>query len=126
MAREDIGKAEPRALTLCLHARDVLERLGSPAGELAEAQAIVYMACAPMRNAVYLGLKAAMRDGAENGSLEVPLHLRNAPTRLMKELGYGEEYRYADDEPDAYAAGEDYCPEALQPRGYYQPVPRGL
>ena len=126
MASEDIGNADPRALTLCLNAWDVQERLGSPEGELAVAQAVVYLACAPKSNAVYMGFKAAMRDAAEHGSLEVPLHLRNAPTRLMKELGYGEEYRYAHDEPDAYAAGEDYFPEQLEPRQYYQPVPRGL
>ncbi|MNP09924.1 Replication-associated recombination protein A [compost metagenome] len=126
MASEDIGNADPRALSLCLSAWDVQERLGSPEGELAVAQAIVYLACAPKSNAVYMGFKAAMRDAAEHGSLEVPLHLRNAPTKLMKNLGYGEEYRYAHDEPDAYAAGEDYFPEALQPRQYYQPVPRGL
>lgn len=126
MASEDIGNADPRALTLCLNAWDVQERLGSPEGELAVAQAIVYLACAPKSNAVYMGFKAAMREAAEHGSLEVPLHLRNAPTRLMKELGYGEEYRYAHDEPDAYAAGEDYFPEELEPRRYYEPVPRGL
>lgn len=126
MASEDIGNADPRALTLCLNAWDVQERLGSPEGELAVAQAIVYLACAPKSNAVYMGFKAAMREAAEHGSLEVPLHLRNTPTRLMKELGYGEEYRYAHDEPDAYAAGEDYFPEELQPRRYYEPVPRGL
>ncbi|WP_447591407.1 replication-associated recombination protein A [Aquipseudomonas campi] len=126
MASEDIGNADPRALTLCLNAWDVQERLGSPEGELAVAQAIVYLACAPKSNAVYMGFKAAMREAAEHGSLEVPLHLRNAPTKLMKELGYGDEYRYAHDEPDAYAAGEDYFPEALEPRPYYQPVPRGL
>ncbi|UUY07627.1 replication-associated recombination protein A [Pseudomonas sp. J452] len=126
MASEDIGNADPRALTLCLNAWDVQERLGSPEGELAVAQAIVYLACAPKSNAVYMGFKAAMRDAAEHGSLEVPLHLRNAPTKLMKELGYGEEYRYAHDEPDAYAAGEDYFPEQLAPQPYYQPVPRGL
>ena len=89
------------------------------------AQAIVYLACAPKSNAVYTAFKAAMRDAAENGSQEVPLHLRNAPTRLMKELGYGSEYRYAHDEPDAYAAGEDYFPETMEPRRYYHPVPRG-
>ncbi|HLV18419.1 MAG TPA: replication-associated recombination protein A [Pseudomonas sp.] len=126
MASEEVGNADPRALTLCLNAWDVQERLGSPEGELAVAQAIVYLACAPKSNAVYVAYKAARRDVEENGSLEVPLHLRNAPTRLMKELGYGEEYRYAHDEPDAYAAGEDYFPEALEPRRYYQPVPRGL
>lgn len=126
MASEDIGNADPRALTLCLNAWDVQERLGSPEGELAVAQAIVYLACAPKRNAVYMGFKAAMRDAAEHGSLEVPLHLRNAPTKLMKQLGYGDEYRYAHDEPDAYAAGEDYFPEQLEPQSYYQPVPRRL
>ena len=99
---------------------------GQPRGELAVAQAITYIACAPKSNAVYMGFKAAMREAAEHGSLEVPLHLRNAPTKLMKQLGYGEEYRYAHDEPDAYAAGEDYFPEQLEPRQYYQPVPRGL
>ena len=126
MASEDIGNADPRALTLCLNAWDVQERLGSPEGELAVAQAIVYLACAPKSNAVYMGFKAAMREASEHGSLEVPLHLCNAPTKLMKQLGYGEEYRYAHDEPEAYAAGEDYFPEALEPRRYYQPVPRGL
>ena len=126
MASEDIGNADPRALTLCLNAWDVQERLGSPEGELAVAQAIVYLACAPKSNAVYMAFKAAMRDAADLGSLEVPLHLRNAPTKLMRELGYGEEYRYAHDEPDAYAAGEDYFPETMAPRRYYAPVPRGL
>ncbi|WP_349570205.1 replication-associated recombination protein A [Azotobacter salinestris] len=126
MASEDIGNADPRALPLCLAAWDVQERLGSPEGELALAQAIVYLACAPKSNAVYAAFKAAMRDAEQQGSLEVPLHLRNAPTRLMKELGYGEEYRYAHDEPEAYAAGEYYFPEGLEPRRYYQPVPRGL
>ena len=126
MASEDIGNADPRALTLCLNAWDVQERLGSPEGELAVAQAVVYLACAPKSKAVYMGYKAALRDVAELGSLEVPLHLRNAPTKLMKALGYGEEYRYAHDEPDAYAAGEDYFPEELEPRRYYDPVPRGL
>ncbi len=126
MASEEIGNADPRAVSLCLSAWDVQERLGSPEGELAVAQAIVYLACAPKSNAVYMAFKAAKRDVAESGSQEVPLHLRNAPTRLMKELGYGNEYRYAHDEPDAYAAGEDYFPEAMEPRQYYHPVPRGL
>ena len=126
MASEDIGNADPRALPLCMSAWDVQERLGSPEGELAVAQAIVYLACAPKSNAVYMGFKMAMREATEHGSLEVPLHLRNAPTKLMKQLGYGEEYRYAHDEPDAYAAGEDYFPDELEPRQYYQPVPRGL
>ena len=126
MASEDIGNADPRALSLCLAAWEVQERLGSPEGELAIAQAIIYLACAPKSNAVYMGFKAAMRDAAAYGSLEVPLHLRNAPTKLMKSLGYGDEYRYAHDEPEAYAAGEDYFPEALEAQRYYQPVPRGL
>jgi len=126
MASEDIGNADPRALSLCLAAWEVQERLGSPEGELAIAQAIVYLACAPKSNAVYTGFKAALRDAAAYGSLEVPLHLRNAPTKLMKSLGYGDEYRYAHDEPEAYAAGEDYFPEALEAQRYYQPVPRGL
>ena len=126
MASEDIGNADPRALTLCLSAWDVQERLGSPEGELAVAQAITYLACAPKSNAVYMAYKAARQDAQNFGSLEVPLHLRNAPTKLMKELGYGDEYRYAHDEPDAYAAGEDYFPEALAPRQYYQPPARGL
>ena len=126
MASEDIGNADPRALSLCLSAWDVQERLGSPEGELAVAQALVYLACAPKSNAVYMAFKAAQRDVSESGSLEVPLHLRNAPTKLMKELGYGDEYRYAHDEPEAYAAGEDYFPDNLEPRRYYQPVPRGL
>lgn len=126
MASEDIGNADPRALSLCLSAWDVQERLGSPEGELAVAQALVYLACAPKSNAVYMAFTAAQRDVSESGSLEVPLHLRNAPTKLMKELGYGDEYRYAHDEPEAYAAGEDYFPDNLEPRRYYQPVPRGL
>jgi putative ATPase len=126
MASEDIGNADPRALGLCLAAWDVQERLGSPEGELAVAQAIVYLACAPKSNAVYTAFKAAKADAAGLGSQEVPLHLRNAPTKLMKQLGYGEQYRYAHDEPDAYAAGEHYFPEGIAPRHYYQPVPRGL
>ncbi len=126
MASEDIGNADPRALTLALNAWDVQERLGSPEGELAVAQAVSYLACAPKSNAVYNAYNAAMRDVASQPSHEVPLHLRNAPTKLMKELGYSEGYRYAHTEPEAYAAGEDYFPEALEPREYYQPVPRGL
>ena len=126
MASEDIGNADPRALSICLAAWEVQERLGSPEGELAVAQAITYLACAPKSNAVYLGFKAAMRAAAEHGSLEVPLHLRNAPTKLMKQLGYGDEYRYAHDEPEAYAAGEYYLPEQLPEQRFYQPVARGL
>ncbi len=126
MASEDIGNADPRALTLCLNAWDVQERLGSPEGELAVAQAIVYLACAPKSNAVYKAFNAAMKDVASQPSYEPPLHLRNAPTKLMKELGYAQGYRYAHDEPGAYAAGEDYFPEELEPRRYYKPVNRGL
>jgi putative ATPase len=126
MASEDIGNADPRALTLSLEACAVYERLGSPEGELAIAQAIVFMACAAKSNAVYTAFGAAMEDASKLGSLEVPLHLRNAPTRLMKEIGYGKGYRYAHDEPDAYAAGERYLPEGLAERRYYVPAPRGL
>ncbi|MEN8170932.1 MAG: replication-associated recombination protein A [Pseudomonadota bacterium] len=126
MASEDIGNADPRALEISLNAWEVQERLGSPEGELAIAQAIVYLACAPKSNAVYMAYKAAMSDAQSNGSVEVPIHLRNAPTKLMKELGYGKEYRYAHDEPEAYAAGETYFPEEMGERQYYQPVERGL
>lgn len=126
MASEDIGNADPRALQLAVNACDVYERLGSPEGELAIAQAIVYLAVAPKSNAVYVAFNAAMSDAKEQGSLEIPLHLRNAPTQLMRELGYGKKYRYAHDEPNAYAAGENYFPEGLAPRRYYQPVERGL
>jgi putative ATPase len=126
MASEDIGNADPRGLQLALNAWDVQERLGSPEGELAVAQAIVYLACAPKSNAVYMAYNAAMADARSGGSLEVPVHLRNAPTKLMKELGYGREYRYAHDEPEGYAAGETYFPEELSPRSYYRPAPRGL
>jgi putative ATPase len=126
MASEDIGNADPRALTLALEACAVYERLGSPEGELAIAQAVVFMACAAKSNAVYAAYNAATEDAGSLGSLEVPLHLRNAPTRLMKEIGYGKGYRYAHDEPDGYAAGERYFPEAMPDRRYYVPVPRGL
>jgi putative ATPase len=126
MASEDIGNADPRALTLTLEACAVYERLGSPEGELAIAQAIVFMACAAKSNAVYTAFNAAREDAAKLGSLEVPLHLRNAPTRLMKEMGYGKGYRYAHDERDGYAAGERYFPEGMPDRRYYTPAPRGL
>ncbi|HEB78437.1 MAG TPA: replication-associated recombination protein A [Methylothermaceae bacterium] len=126
IASEDIGNADPRALQLALNAWDVQERLGSPEGELALAQATVYLACAPKSNAVYRAFQAAQRDAASSGSLEVPVHLRNAPTKLMKQLGYGRAYRYAHDEPEAYAAGECYFPESMEPRRYYHPVDRGL
>lgn len=126
MASEDIGNADPRALTIALNAWETQERLGSPEGELAIAQAVLYLACAPKSNAAYTAYKAVMQDIRESGSHEIPVHLRNAPTRLMKELGYGREYRYAHDEPDAYAAGESYFPETLPARRYYYPVERGL
>lgn len=126
MASEDIGNADPRALSLCLSAWDVQERLGSPEGELAIAQAIVYLACAPKSNAVYLAFKQARQATMGQESLEVPLHLRNAPSSLMQQLGYADGYRYAHDEPEAYAAGEDYFPKTMSPAQYYQPVPRGL
>lgn len=126
IASEDIGNADPRALQLALNAWDVQERLGSPEGGLALAQALVYLACAPKSNAVYIAYNAALKEAAETGSLEVPVHLRNAPTRLMKDLDYGKAYRYAHDEPDAYAAGENYFPAQLNPRQYYYPVSRGM
>ncbi|HKK13566.1 MAG TPA: replication-associated recombination protein A, partial [Gammaproteobacteria bacterium] len=126
MASEDIGNADPRALALALDAWEVQERLGSPEGELAIAQAVVYLACAAKSNAVYTAFSAARADARRGGSLEVPLHLRNAPTALMKELGYGKRYRYAHDEPEGYAAGENYFPDGMTPVRYYQPVDRGL
>ena len=126
MASEDIGNADPRALTIALNAWEVQERLGSPEGELAIAQAVLYLSAAPKSNAVYQAFNAAKEDVAASGSLDVPIHLRNAPTRLMKELGYGHAYRYAHDEPEAYAAGETYFPEGMEPRRYYRPVDRGL
>jgi len=126
VASEDIGNADPRALQLALNAWETLERLGSPEGELALAQAVVYLACAAKSNAVYTAAKAAADDARRLGSLEVPMHLRNAPTRLMKELGYGEKYRYAHDEEDAIAAGEKYFPDDMDAVKYYHPVPRGL
>ena len=126
VASEDIGNADPRALQLTLNAWEVLERLGSPEGELALAQAVVYLACAAKSNAVYKAAKAAARDAVEHGSLEVPMHLRNAPTRLMKELGYGDGYRYAHDETDGVAVGESYFPEDMPAAKYYHPVARGL
>jgi putative ATPase len=126
MASEDIGNADPRGFQIALDAWNVQERLGSPEGELALAQAIVYLSCTTKSNAVYTAFKKAMEDAKEYGTLEVPLHLRNAPTQLMKQLGYGKNYRYAHDEPNAYAAGENYFPEGLKDRRYYFPVSRGL
>ena len=126
MASEDIGNADPRALAIALDAWETVERLGSPEGDLALAQAVVYLACAAKSNAVYKAFSACMDDVRKGPSHEVPMHLRNAPTRLMKGLGHGHGYRYAHDEPDAYAAGETYLPEALADRRYYVPVGRGL
>ena len=126
IASEDIGNADPRALQIAINAWEAQERLGSPEGELALAQAIVYLACAPKSNAVYKAYNAAMSDARQSGSLGVPVHLRNAPTKLMKSLDYGKEYRYAHDEPEAYVAGENYFPDQLIGTRYYQPVDRGL
>jgi len=126
IASEDIGNADPRALQICINAWEAQERLGSPEGELALAQAVVYLACAPKSNAVYMAYNQAMADARQSGSLGVPVHLRNAPTKLMKSLDYGKEYRYAHNEPEAYAAGENYFPDELAGRQYYQPVDRGL
>ena len=126
MASEDIGNADPRALQIALDAWQTQERLGSPEGELAIAQAVLYMASAAKSNAVYTAFKSAMKDVKSSVSDEVPLHLRNAPTKLMKELDYGKSYRYAHDEKDAYAAGSNYFPDDKKPVNYYQPVARGL
>ena len=126
MASEDIGNADPRALPLCLAAWDVQERLGSPEGELAIAQAVVYLAAAPKSNAVYNAFNQVMADVRSQPAYDVPIHLRNAPTKLMKTMDYGAEYRYAHDEPNAYAAGEIYLPEAIANARYYKPVERGL
>jgi putative ATPase len=126
MASEDIGNADPRALTLALNAWQTYERLGSPEGELAIAQAVIYMASAPKSNAIYIAFNTAMSDVKTYGSQEVPLHLRNAPTKLMKQLNYGKNYRYAHNETDAYAAGEQYFPDNMPQKQYYYPVNRGL
>ncbi len=126
IASEDIGNADPRALPLALAAWDTQERLGSPEGELAIAQAVVYMASAPKSNAVYNAFNTVMAEVREQPGYEVPVHLRNAPTKLMKSMDYGAEYRYAHHEPGAYAAGECYLPPELADRVYYEPVERGL
>ena len=126
MASEDIGLADPRALRLALDAADVYERLGSPEGELALAQCVVYLAVAPKSNAVYKAFKEVKAFVKKDGTRPVPLHLRNAPTQLMKDLDYGTQYRYAHDEVDAFAAGENYLPDGMAEPGFYRPVPRGL
>lgn len=126
MASEEVGNADPRALELALNAWDTQVRLGSPEGELAIAQSITYTAAAPKSNAVYKAFNQVMADVRSDPAYDVPVHLRNAPTSLMKDLDYGAEYRYAHDEPDAYAAGECYLPEEISSRCYYQPVERGL
>ncbi len=126
MASEDIGLADPRALRLALDAAEVYERLGSPEGELALAECVIYLAVAPKSNAVYKAFGAAKAHIKQDGTRPVPLHLRNAPTQLMKSLDYGKAYRYAHDEEDAFAAGESYLPEGMAPPGFYQPVERGL
>lgn len=126
IASEDIGNADPRALRTSLDAWDTQDRLGSPEGELALAQAVVYLALAPKSNAVYAAFNQCMADIRKDPDFEVPVHLRNAPTSLMKSLGHGDEYRYAHDEPDALAAGEVYLPDAIRDRRYYRPVRRGL
>jgi putative ATPase len=126
MAVEDIGLADPRALRLALDACETYERLGSPEGELALAEAAIYLAVAPKSNAAYLAYGAAREAVNSGGTAPVPLHLRNAPTRLMKELGYGREYRYAHDEAEGYAAGENYLPEGMEGTRFYEPTERGL
>ncbi len=126
MASEDIGNADPRALEITMNAANAYERLGSPEGELALAQAVVYLACAPKSNAVYVAYKEVLSDIKTQGSLPVPLRFRNAPTKLMKALDYGKGYRYAHNEPDAYAAGEKYFPDEMKEKNYYRPVNRGL
>ncbi|MDP3706950.1 MAG: replication-associated recombination protein A [Polaromonas sp.] len=126
MASEDIGLADPRALRLALDAAEVYERLGSPEGELALAQCVVYLAVAPKSNAVYKAFNEAKAFIKKDGTRPVPLHLRNAPTKLMKELDYGKDYRYAHDEEDGFAAGENYFPQGMAAPGFYRPVNRGL
>ncbi|MHB1359471.1 MAG: replication-associated recombination protein A [Rhodocyclaceae bacterium] len=126
MASEDIGLADPRALSIALDAVETYERLGSPEGELALANAVIYMAVAPKSNAGYLAYGAARKFVAQDSSRPVPEHLRNAPTKLMKDLGFGSAYRYAHDEPEAYAAGENYLPENMPRINWYRPTPRGL
>jgi len=126
MAVEDVGLADPRALRLALDATETYERLGSPEGELALAEAVLYMAVAAKSNAVYAAYNAARAFVSNDGTRPVPLHIRNAPTRLMKDLGYGKDYRYAHDEADAFAAGETYLPDGMPEVSWYRPTERGL
>lgn len=126
MASEDIGNADPRGLQLALNAWETFERLGSPEGELAIAQAIVYLAVAPKSNAVYTAFEQAMQDSKQTGSLPVPMHIRNAPTQMMKSMGYGKGYRYDHDEKNSHANGQTYFPEGMAERRYYQPTHNGL
>jgi putative ATPase len=126
IASEDIGNADPRAMDVALNAWDCFHRVGPAEGERAIAQALVYLACAPKSNAVYFAYKAARQAAKATPQLDVPMHLRNAPTDLMKELGHGDGYRYAHDEPGAYAAGERYLPQELVGERFYQPTERGL
>ena len=126
MASEDIGNADPRALQMAMSAWDAYLRLGSPEGDLVIAHTVIYLACAPKSNAVYSAFNEAMATVQKGASLEVPMHLRNAPTSLMKDMDFGAEYRYAHDEPGAYAAGENYLPEALQDTRFYHPSEYGL
>ncbi len=126
MASEDIGNADPRALELALNAWQTYERLGSPEGELTLAQAVIYLACAAKSNAVYSAYNSAMELARQSGSMEVPMHIRNAPTRFMQELGYGKDYRYAHNEDNAFAQGETYFPDELGEHELYHPVDRGL
>src|SRR6201991_967315 len=126
MAMEDVGLADPRAFSLTLEAWEAYDRLGSPEGELAIANAVVYLACVPKSNAVYVAMAEAKADVEKYGTLDVPLRFRNAPTKLMRSLGHGKDYRYAHDEPDAYAVGERYLPDEMPDRRYYRPVARGL
>jgi putative ATPase len=126
MAVEDVGLADPRALRVALDACETYERLGSPEGELALAEAVIYLAVAAKSNAIYEAYNAARAFIAKDGTRPVPLHIRNAPTRLMKDLGYGKDYRYAHDEADAYAAGESYLPDGMPKMQWYRPVARGL
>jgi putative ATPase len=126
MASEDIGLADPRALRMALDAAEVYERLGTPEGELALAECVVYLAIAPKSNAVYNAFNEAKAFVKKDGTRPVPMHLRNAPTKLMKELDYGKGYRYAHDEEDGFAAGERYLPEGLDALAFYRPVERGL